>query len=103
MNEGLSELFGRSRNAFRNTTDQAHVWILPPRLNLKIRQYFEDAGKPVDGGSWLARPEIPTTGEVLDRDIDGSSNSSNVELVPNRPQGVWESKGEHAANVVYCR
>ena len=98
MNEDLLERFARSKKALKKgrdlEPDQAQVWILPQQLNLKVRKYFEDANKPVDGGRWLNRPEIPTSGEVLDIDVDGSSNSGVVEIVPNRPQGQWESKGE---------
>ena len=94
MNENLSERFGRSRKAFRPAREEANVWILPQKLNPKVSEYFEAAKKPVDGGPWLDRPEIPTSGEVLDRDTDGGSSSSVVEIVPNRPEGAWESKGD---------
>ena len=94
MNENLVERFGRSRRGVRSDTEQAQVWILPQKLNLKVRQYFEDANKPVDGGHWLSRPEIPTSAEVLDKDTGGSTSSSEVELVPNRRKGAWDSKGE---------
>ena len=94
MNKNLVDRFGRSRRAFRDDRDQAQVWILPQRLNLKVRQYFEDANKPVDGGHWLHRSEIPTSAEVLDKDTGGSTSSSEVELVPNLRKGPWGSKGE---------
>lgn len=94
MNEHIQERFGRSRNAFKTPRDQAQVWIIPQQLNEKVRQYFDPPKKPVAGGHWLKRPEIPSSAEVLDKDTGGSTSSSEVELVPNRKKGAWESKGE---------
>ncbi|KAK3676923.1 hypothetical protein LTR78_003127 [Recurvomyces mirabilis] len=96
MNEGLTERFGRSRRVFRPEPgrDVAEVCIQPPQLNLKVREYFEDAKRAVEGGSWLLRPEIPSAAEILDIDETGSDSSSTcVEIVPNKPKGAWESKG----------
>lgn len=101
MNETLLERFSRSKQANRSPRGQAAVWLLPQRLNLKVRQYFEDTKKPVDGGPWLDRPEIPTSGEVLDTDTDNSPNSSVVEIVPNKLQGAWGSKGELVHSELY--
>lgn len=98
MNENLIERFGRSSKAFRPENNATDLWILPPQLNLKIRQYFEDSKKPVDGRSWLERPEVPTSAEVLDTDTNSSSSSDIVEIVPNRPTGAWESKGTSAGH-----
>ncbi|KAK3117984.1 hypothetical protein LTR53_000136 [Teratosphaeriaceae sp. CCFEE 6253] len=94
MNEGLFERFGRSRRTVRPSGEEAEIWIRPPQLNLKVRQYFQDAKKPVEGGSWLDRPEIPTSGEILDTDAATTSSGSSdiVEIVPNKPVGAWESK-----------
>ena len=98
MNEHISERFGRSRRAFRPPTGQAQVWLVPQQLNTKVREYFEEAKKPVDGGAWLSRPEIPTSAEVLDVETGGSHSSSEVELRCNRKKGVWPSKGESCLN-----
>ena len=94
MNEHLTERVARSRKGFKPEKESADVWILPQRLNLKVREYFENANKPVDGGPWLDRPEIPTSREILDFDSEGSTSSSVVELVANKPKGGWASKGE---------
>ena len=90
-NEHISEKFTRSRVPARSG-DEAVVWVQPPRLNEKIRDYFEAAKAPVKGGSWLDCPEVPTSEEVLDIVTEGTSDSV-VEIVPNRPKGAWESKG----------
>lgn len=96
MNEHLAERFGRSRRGARDEGDTAHVWILPPKLNPLVHQYFEPARIKVGGGSWLERPEIPTSEEVMDLDDTSSSGSTDiVELLPNRPKGAWESKEEY--------
>lgn len=93
MNEQLQERFGRSRRAFRKEKQQVELRVIPPVLNPKVREYFEEGKKKVDGGLWLDRPEIPSSEEVLDIETDGSSSSDVVEIVPNRPKGAWESKG----------
>ncbi|KAK5115668.1 hypothetical protein LTR62_000757 [Meristemomyces frigidus] len=93
MNEHLTERFGRSKQGHRPEKEQAEVWVQPQQLNIKIRQYFEDLKqRPQDGGPWLLRPEIPTSGELLDTDENGSASSAVVEIVPNQPRGAWESK-----------
>ncbi|KAK6392349.1 hypothetical protein LTR65_003805 [Meristemomyces frigidus] len=89
MNEHIAERFGRSRNGVRTETEEVQVWIKPQKLNANIRQYFDDAKRPVDGGSWLDRPEIPSSGEVLDTDTGSATSSDIVEIVPNRPQEAY--------------
>lgn len=93
MHEHLRERFGRSRRGAKDDrrTGLAEVLLLPPKLNSRIREYFE--GRPVAGEAWLRRPEFPTSEEILDR--DGSSTSSSpssdiVELSPNKPIGAFE-------------
>ena len=94
MNENFVERFGRCRLGIQPEIQGAHVWIRPQRLNPKVRQYFEDGKTAIDGGQWLRRPEIPTSDEVMDTDTDRSSSSDVVEIVPNKLEGAWESKGE---------
>ncbi|KAK5123677.1 hypothetical protein LTR85_002313 [Meristemomyces frigidus] len=103
MNENIVERFGRSRNGVRTETNKVEVWLQPPTLNTNIRQYFDDAKKHVDGGSWLGRPEVPTLEEVLDTDVGSSTSSDIVEIVPNKPTGAWESKGESAVKARVSR
>lgn len=97
MNEQLQERFGRSRRAFKEERAQVELWAMPQKLNLKVREYFEDAKKVVDGGPWLDRPEIPSSKEVLDTETESTSSSDNVEIIPNRPKGAWESKEAYLA------
>jgi helicase required for RNAi-mediated heterochromatin assembly 1 len=96
MNEHLAEPFGHSGRAIQPTAgpQQAQVWLVPQQLNLRIREYFEQAQKPVDGGAWLDRPEIPASAEVLDTETGGSHTSSEVALMCNRRKGAWNSKGK---------
>lgn len=74
------------------------MWMLPQRLNEKIREYFQDPTTPVSGGEWLKRSEIPTSEEILDKDITSTGvstgGSSDVVLIPNKRKGAWQSKGE---------
>ena len=69
--------------------------MLPQQLNVKVREYFTDSKKPVDGGAWLDRPEIPTSAEVLDIEKGGSTSSGEVELNANLTKGEWPSKGNN--------
>lgn len=93
MNEQLQERFGRSRRGFREEREQVEIWAMPQKLNLKVREYFENTKKALDGGPWLDRPEIPSSKEICPTET-GSSSSSEATLAPNRPKGDWESKGK---------
>lgn len=93
MNANLQERFGRSRKAFKEEIGQVELWALPQRLNLKVREYFENNDKKSGGGDWLNRPEIPTSEEILYVDVDSSSNSS-AGVPINHLKGSWESKGK---------
>ena len=76
----------------------------PQQLNMKVREYFTDSKKPVDGGAWLHRPEIPTSEEVLDIEKGGSTSSGEVELNANLIKGQWPSKGkDHSDSKVIRR
>lgn len=97
MNEGLQERFGRSRQTVRHEGDTAKVWLLPPKLNPKVREYFEPA--EVEGGAWLSKSEIPTSAEVLDLDTVSASSSDVIELEPNRPVGPWQSKEQYLSTL----
>ncbi|KAK0852435.1 hypothetical protein LTR03_003413 [Friedmanniomyces endolithicus] len=98
MNENLVERFGRARRAVRPEREQAQVWILPPTLNLRIRNYFQPSTVPIHGSAWLSRPAVPSTEEILDTDTASSDSADIVEIVPNKPQGAWESKGCYQPN-----
>ncbi|GAB7362881.1 hypothetical protein MBLNU230_g3183t1 [Neophaeotheca triangularis] len=89
MNESLIEKWGKSKKASGPAGQRADVWLLPQRLNLAVREYYEKAPPPSNG--WTARPEVPTSAEVLDTDGD-SADSEVVEIVPNKREGAWESK-----------
>ncbi|SMQ49393.1 unnamed protein product [Zymoseptoria tritici ST99CH_3D7] len=100
MNEHLSERFSRSRHPQRSDrhqgADQAHVLILPPKLNLKVRTYFDNAppGDDDDENEWTSRPEIPSAKELLGSHANGhhghhshhgsGSNSSATSSLPKR-------------------
>lgn len=94
MNEHLLERFGRSKKTKGPATDQVLIWVAPPKLNDKVRQYYEEADQPVEGGSWLDRPEIPTSAEILDLETADTTASGEVELKANRWKKAWRSKGE---------
>lgn len=94
MNENILERWGRSKKPLQEVKQEVQLWVQPQQLNTKIRQYFTDAAKSVDGGAWLDRPETPTSAELLDTDTASSGSSDIVEIVPNKPRGAWESQGK---------
>jgi len=96
MNENLVERFGRARKGTRPVHGQAQLWLQGPQLNLQVRQYFATSNQAAAGPEWTQRPELPTSAEILDTD-SGSASSEVVEIVPNRPTGAWESKGQSRA------
>lgn len=98
MNEHLAERFRGPRRGHQPSNRSQHYQIeatfLPPKLNSKIREYYDDAAAPT-GQEWLLRSEIPGCAEIMDRE-DGSNTSSDVvELLPNKPIGPFASKEEY--------
>ncbi|KAF2768378.1 P-loop containing nucleoside triphosphate hydrolase protein [Teratosphaeria nubilosa] len=91
MNEDLLERF-RGAGRGRRQQPVLDVWIQPQQLNLRVREYISDASRPVDGGAWLRRPEIPTASEILDTDVSSATSSDIVEIATNKPVGPWDSK-----------
>lgn len=108
MDEDLTERFGRSRSAFRPQSERAEVWVLPQRLNEKVKGYYDELNSPVAAGEWATRAEIPTSSEIMDEatsSTGGSAGGSSEVLIPlNKRKGAWSSKGGltrsfHAASV----
>lgn len=97
MNSHIAERFSKSRN--RNATNSAEE---PARIrqrgNPKIWSYHQEARAISETtGTWLSRPEIPTSDEVLDnpepwepRDVEG-----NVLLECNKIRGAWNSTEDY--------
>ncbi|OMP83961.1 Helicase required for RNAi-mediated heterochromatin assembly 1 [Diplodia seriata] len=54
-----------------------------------IRKYVAEADLPVATDSWLSRPEVPTTEEILDTD---DFLNDTVAIPPNNIDGPWSSK-----------
>lgn len=98
MNENLTERSGRSRSAFRPESERAEAWVLPQRLNERVKQYYDELTSPVAAGEWASRAEIPTSSEVMDDatpSAGGSAGGSSDVLIPlNKRKGAWSSKGE---------
>lgn len=71
------------------------------RLNNDIRDYFHLANKPVAGGAWLERPEVPNSQELL-REKVGFDESGQQKLIdvnesirPHRLEGAYESNEDY--------
>nr|POF22193.1 helicase required for rnai-mediated heterochromatin assembly 1 [Quercus suber] len=93
MNGHVQERFRRGQHAARyQPSVTADVWILPQQLNNQIRLYYEGSSTPSGTLPWLAREETPSSAEVMDVDRLDPSSADLVELVPNKPEGAWDSK-----------
>lgn len=106
-NEDVTDTWDSDAPEFGVNHEQGDTDSLPPRLNSMIREYFEEAKRQVDGGTWLERPEIPTSREMLDLDEcpaeNGSTGSGAVSLTPNKKVGGWPSKGLSCLTSVHKR
>ncbi|KAK6436820.1 hypothetical protein LTR95_006991 [Oleoguttula sp. CCFEE 5521] len=97
VNESILERFKPAKGKNKITRaeqkpNQIQLWIQEPKLNPRVRQYFEPVIKPQDAGAWLERLEIPAPAELLELNPDGTNASDTVEVVPNKPVGAWSSK-----------
>ncbi|OCL14621.1 P-loop containing nucleoside triphosphate hydrolase protein [Glonium stellatum] len=103
MNEYISERFST-----RHTTQPYEPSTVPftssyqqSRSNTEIRQYFETARRPLTGGTWLTRPEIPTSAEILDIPDEGqgtTSEGSDTPLQVNKTLGPYSSEEEYLSS-----
>nr|POF07036.1 helicase required for rnai-mediated heterochromatin assembly 1 [Quercus suber] len=94
MNEDLEERFGRGKNTAKNHRSQTtNIFLLPSQLNPNVRTYFHDAPNDSDAPSWLSRDEIPSSDEVMEEHASDASRADRMKIVPNKPEGAWESKG----------
>ncbi|OJD19342.1 hypothetical protein AJ78_00704 [Emergomyces pasteurianus Ep9510] len=60
-------------------------------LNKDIQEYVEETRRAAGGDTWTAKPELPTTNEILGIDECDDSSGNHVDLVPNKIQGPWPS------------
>jgi helicase required for RNAi-mediated heterochromatin assembly 1 len=73
----------------------------PSRANNDIREYYQLANKPVTGGAWLDKPEIPSPSEILREKprfklIDPQPLVKvDDTLRPHRVEGAYENTEEY--------
>ncbi|KAL5386844.1 hypothetical protein DPSP01_003862 [Paraphaeosphaeria sporulosa] len=75
----------------------------PSRINGDIWKYYQNASQytPVNAGSWVNKPEIPTPSEILPGSCSPGFTvgeqiiNLNEELRPNKVEGNYESKEEY--------
>ncbi|OJD32329.1 dead box helicase [Diplodia corticola] len=92
VNPHLHEKFSRINIAGRSQhgTSFARSSVEPSvTVPHTIRQYVSEANLPVATESWLSRPEVPTTEEILDTE---DFLSDTVSILPNNIDGPWASK-----------
>jgi helicase required for RNAi-mediated heterochromatin assembly 1 len=75
----------------------------PSRINGDVWKYCQDASKPVvNAGSWIDKPEIPTSFELFPNIPTGFTEGEqiidfeeDVELRPNKVEGEYKSNEEY--------
>jgi helicase required for RNAi-mediated heterochromatin assembly 1 len=65
VNAHLTERFGRASLHNNTILDDNVPASTPSRVNNDIRQYMQLAKKPVTAGSWIDKPEVPSSLEIL--------------------------------------
>lgn len=103
MNANFTERFhGIPPNTFKNTSvpDDDIPMPEPFRANNDIREYFRLAQKPVAGGAWLDKPEIPSPSEILRAKSDlKKGNEALIEVEesihPHRPEGAYNDNEDY--------
>ncbi|KAK8239489.1 P-loop containing nucleoside triphosphate hydrolase protein [Phyllosticta capitalensis] len=90
LNPGLSERFTQQRPQF-DPSSNFHAPRNRIQATSDIKKYLTDTELSVNASSWLSKPEIPTTDEILDENQDGEEE---VGLFQNKIEGAWDSK-EH--------
>lgn len=100
MNSNLAERF-RGQATFNNSSvpNDNIPTSEPTRQNNDIRDYFKVAKKPVTGGAWLDKPEIPSPSEVL-REKSGFSNVGSLVDVeetirPHKVEGAYKDNEDY--------
>jgi helicase required for RNAi-mediated heterochromatin assembly 1 len=97
INANLSERFRGTLSSFPN--DNIPTSGIS-RINNDIREYFQLAKKPVTGGAWLDKPEIPIPSEILcEKPVYSSSNEALIEVVesirPHKIEGAYEDNEDY--------
>ncbi|KAK8155724.1 P-loop containing nucleoside triphosphate hydrolase protein [Phyllosticta citrichinensis] len=78
VNPGIAEKFANRRPEFK-----------PHELSRDIQQYISDSRLPVNTSSWLSKPEIPSSDEILD---ESQGDEDMVTVYQNKVDGPWDSK-----------
>ncbi|KAF2791763.1 hypothetical protein K505DRAFT_376542 [Melanomma pulvis-pyrius CBS 109.77] len=101
MNSHLMERFNgphASDDAFESPDPDRLTTSAPNQVH-DIQQYFADAKKPVTGGPWIEKPELPTPSEILPASdfhfISEKIIDVDEELRPNKTEGAYESTEEY--------
>lgn len=95
----LAERFGRASLHHGKFVPNDNIPTAgPSHVNNDIRKYYELAKKPVTGGAWLDKPEIPSPSEVLPKtQIYAQESLIEVSdsLRPHKVEGAYESNDEY--------
>jgi helicase required for RNAi-mediated heterochromatin assembly 1 len=102
LNASLPERFARA-SLGRSASHPTASDTIPsaPASNNEIREYYELLNRPVTGGAWLTRPEIPNSADILRTEAaeftDADPTLIEVEsgLRPHKVEGPYQDKDEY--------
>jgi helicase required for RNAi-mediated heterochromatin assembly 1 len=101
MNADLSERFRGALSLKNSSVLRDDVPTSEPsRNNNDIREYFQLAKKPFNGGAWLDKPEVPSSSEILrEQSSFSSSNEALIEvgenIRPHKIEGACEDNEDY--------
>jgi helicase required for RNAi-mediated heterochromatin assembly 1 len=105
MNETLLERFGRFTvdSPSRQPEHINYQIASASRQSNRVREYVQKQRQAADAKSWLSRPELPSTNEVMDIPEGWEMtdpDDGTIILEPNKAFGPWDDK-EHYLSTHY--
>ena len=99
MNAHLCERLGGTSSAGNSFGLDASA-STPARLNNDIREYVALSSKPVAGGAWLDKPEIPDISELLHEKSKLATGSEALvdldeTIRPHKLEGAYENNEDY--------
>ncbi|KAF2030927.1 P-loop containing nucleoside triphosphate hydrolase protein [Setomelanomma holmii] len=103
VNDHLTERFNRASMSDHPQVPHDSIPSSgPSRVNKEVREYFELEKKPVTGGAWIDKPEIPSPPEILRPVKPGFLSTELKALVnvgdtlrPHKADGAYDSIEEY--------
>lgn len=97
VNADLVECFSKHRVSRKNdhNPNSSFTAAGPVQYSTEVRNYFKSSNKTVSGGSWLLKPEVPTSDEIMGKHDAETILSLGPTLRPNKTHGSYENVEEY--------